>query len=221
LFVFDNKYLHFLSCLRAAQFFKHPVGFSLSVSRDLDHRFLIPLALAFITTSYTRDAMLRYCQQFLPLYAFLIASRVMGISNMWLNWINLHVRNSVKVEMWISRFLQWKSKTVLPANYLEHHIVCIQKRIFSIYFISKDDTSLQVLSQIVVDRLARLGSSISRSINSDVRSDFICLTCHALSLPVIFISLRFIFMPLTCEQDHFALELCQCGDHYPLWIMQH
>jgi hypothetical protein len=85
LFIFDNKYLHFLCCPRTAHFYNHPVGFSLSVSRDLNHRFLIPLALAFITTSYARGATLRYCQQFLPLYAFLIASQVIAISNMWLN----------------------------------------------------------------------------------------------------------------------------------------
>jgi hypothetical protein len=110
LFVFDNKYLHFLSCLRTAHFCKHPLEFSLSVSRDLDHRFLSPLTLAFVTTSYTRGTMMRYCQQFLPLYAFLIASWVMAISNTWLNWMDVNVRNSEKVEMWISRFLQWKSK---------------------------------------------------------------------------------------------------------------
>jgi hypothetical protein len=120
---------------------------------------------------------------------------------------------SGNVKIWISSM---KIKIALPADYLEHHIVCIQKQIFSMYFTSKDHISLQVLSQIVVDRLARLGSLISRSINFDVHSHFICLTCHTVSLPVIFISLRFILISLTCGQDHFVPELCQCGDHYPL-----
>jgi hypothetical protein len=108
-----------------------------------------------------------------------------------------------------------KIKIILLADYLEHHIVCIQKQIFLIYFISKDCISLQVLPQIVIDQLAWLGSPISRSISSDVHSHFICLTCHAASLPVMLISLQFILISLTCWQDHFALGLCQCGDHYP------
>jgi hypothetical protein len=50
---------------------------------------------------------------YLSLSAFLTASRVVIIPNVWLNWTNLSVQNFEKVEMWISRFLRRKSQLSL------------------------------------------------------------------------------------------------------------
>jgi hypothetical protein len=56
--------------------------------------------------------------------------------------------------------------------------------------------SLQAWYEIFVDRLARIGVSIPRFIDSDIHIDFVCLTDHSLLLSLVVISLRVIAIQL-------------------------
>jgi hypothetical protein len=53
LVIFKNSYFRFLSYPMATVFCKHPVGVSSIGSRSLAHRFLIPLSLTFVPSSFT------------------------------------------------------------------------------------------------------------------------------------------------------------------------
>jgi hypothetical protein len=67
--------------------------------------------------------------------------------------------------------------------------------------------SVQAPRKIFVGRFPRFGRLISRSADSNVQIDFIYPTCHALLLPLIFISLRIIIIQLTDGHSKFAIEV--------------
>jgi hypothetical protein len=53
---------------------------------------------------------LHYCRWYSRLSILLSLSWVMIILILWLNWTNVNVQKSEKIEMWISRSVWWKSK---------------------------------------------------------------------------------------------------------------
>jgi hypothetical protein len=82
---------------------------------------------------------------------------------MWLKGTSWIIRESAKVEMWISRFLRWKSKlcsmgTIYDIGLFVVHITSFH---FLSPFTSKDDIFFQASYQIFVVWPARLGEKIS------------------------------------------------------------
>jgi hypothetical protein len=75
-----------------------------------------------------------------------------------------------RFHMWSPRFSRSAMEITIipPGNYLQHRDVYIQKSVFAIPFISRDNISLHAPCQIFVNRLARLGRRISHLINSNV-----------------------------------------------------
>jgi hypothetical protein len=110
LFVFKIKYFIILSYWRSTYVCKDGVRFLSIDSPRFDKRFLIHIAMIFIRTLYMRGRMLHCCQWYSHLFAFLIVSWAMIILISSLNWTNLIVQKSEKVELWISRSVGWKSK---------------------------------------------------------------------------------------------------------------
>jgi hypothetical protein len=88
-------------------------------------------------------------------------------------------------------------KMMVTGNRLPHYVVHIQSKCFR--FLSDPKTVYRGKGscQIFVDPLARFGLLISLSIESDVYNHFLYPTCQTASLPLIFISLRIMFILLT------------------------
>jgi hypothetical protein len=109
-FVVKIKYFIILSYWRTTYLCKQHVRFLWVRSCGFDNRFLTLSALIFIVTLYIRRRVLHCCHWHSHLSIPLWLSWVMIIRILWLNWTNLIVQKSEKVEMWISRSVQWKSK---------------------------------------------------------------------------------------------------------------
>jgi hypothetical protein len=91
---------------------------------------------------------------------------------------------------------------------------------FSFSSISRDYIFVQALCRIFADRLARIESPISFSVNPVVQLHFIYLMSQSGLLLLIFISLRNILIPFTPGHSGLVVQLFQCSSHYPLRITQ-
>jgi hypothetical protein len=123
LLIFKNKYFLFLPYPGTRYLCKQLVRFSSTDSRGFGCRFLVPLYPVFRSILYIERPILCCYQGSLPLSAFLNASWVTAVPDVWLNWTNVIVQIFETVKMWISRFLRrnrsynpWKSFT--PPYYL-------------------------------------------------------------------------------------------------------
>jgi hypothetical protein len=104
------KYFIIRSYWRTTYLCKQPVRFLWVHSGDFDNRFLILSGLSFRVTLCIRRTMPHYYQWSSKPSILLSLSWVRIISILWLNWTNLNVQKSEKVDMWISRSVWWKSK---------------------------------------------------------------------------------------------------------------
>jgi hypothetical protein len=109
LIVLKIKYFIILSYWRTTYLCKQPVRFLSIDSPRFDNRFLIHTVITFIVTLYIRRRVLHWCYWYSDLFALFILSWVMIILILWLNWTNLIVQQSEKVELWISQSVWWKS----------------------------------------------------------------------------------------------------------------
>jgi hypothetical protein len=99
-----------------------------------------------------------------------------------------------------------KIAVILPGNCLQHLVVYIRKWMFLIYFISRDNISLQVPCQIFAEGSPRVGRPISHSIDSDVSIHWTYLGCDGALLPLIFIAFRF---PLSWQNHElWSFQMC-------------
>jgi hypothetical protein len=120
---FKSKAFRFLSYLGTTYLCKHIFRFSFVISRGSDDQFLTPLHLMFVLTESIWRAIM-YCYWWsLQFSTFLTASWVMIDPNMWLAWTNLKIQMFEEIEIWISWFLQWKSKLYSPGNHVQYHVV--------------------------------------------------------------------------------------------------
>jgi hypothetical protein len=89
-----------------------------------------------------------------------------------------------------------KIKIMLPGNYLQHNIVCIQDHIFYHSFILNDYISLQTTCQIFVSPLVPLRQPISHSHSDKIHSYLIYPTQNPSLVLLTFTSgcLRYIIM---------------------------
>jgi hypothetical protein len=82
-----------------------------------------------------------------------------------------------------------KKISVIPfENHLQRPVICFEIEPFSIFFMSKDYVSLQEPCHTFVDRSARLGQLITRSLANNCQSNFMYRTWHTVLLLVLFIS---------------------------------
>jgi hypothetical protein len=88
-------------------------------------------------------------------------------------------------------------KNTLPGNYSQHILVCIEKSMLILYFMSKGYVCLQESSPPFVGHLARFVQLIPRSLGSDASTHLAYLGCHASLLPLIFMAFRIIVIQLS------------------------
>jgi hypothetical protein len=100
-----------------------------------------------------------------------------------------------------------KIKIMLPGNYWQHNVVCIQDQIFYHSFMLKEYISLQATCQIFVTRLARLRQSISHSHWFVIHIHVIHPTHNASLLSIIFPSVRLLDIIMSYDHSNFVTEL--------------
>jgi hypothetical protein len=97
-----------------------------------------------------------------------------------------------------------KIKLMLPGNYLQHNVVCIQDQIFYHSFILKDYIPLQAPCQIFVSPLVLLRQSISHCHSGNIHSHLIYSTHNASLLSIIFTSVRFLYIIMSYDHSNFV-----------------
>jgi hypothetical protein len=107
-----------------------------------------------------------------------------------------------------------KIKIMPPENYSQHYVIYIRNKMCSFSSISKDYMSLQASCQIFVDRPASLGSSISRSLASDVQIHFVSLIFHTV---LIFIAFAFLTVSWIMTSPSVWLKSTHLIDDELLW----
>jgi hypothetical protein len=100
-----------------------------------------------------------------------------------------------------------KIKIMLPGNYMQHNVVCIQDQIFYHSFILKDSISLQGPFQISMSPLVRLRQPIAHSPSDTIQRDVIYPRQNAFLLSTIFASLRFLYIIMSYDHSNFVIEL--------------
>jgi hypothetical protein len=103
LFALEIKNSIILSYPKTTYLSKYHVRFSLIDPRRFHNQLIVPSATIIILTLCIWLITLHCCQWFLYDSTFSTSSEVMGITNQWLNWTDLIIRQFEKVEMWISR----------------------------------------------------------------------------------------------------------------------
>jgi hypothetical protein len=100
-----------------------------------------------------------------------------------------------------------EAKIPFPRNYLQHHVVYSQNLKFLISLMSKDYIFFQAPCQIFVERLGQFGSPSSHSIDSDIHSHFIYLTCHAVLLPLVLVAFCICDTVMSYRRSKYVIEL--------------
>jgi hypothetical protein len=100
-----------------------------------------------------------------------------------------------------------KIKIMLPGNYLQHNVVCIQDEIFHHSFVLNDSMSLQATCQIFVSPLVRLGETISHSDSDNIHMHLIYPTHNASLLSRIFTAAQFLYIIVSYDHSDFVIEV--------------